>query len=48
LKSDIPRRKKKVLVPIPGSDLTPTAAFLILRFVQNFEIRKEAAVVEGK
>jgi hypothetical protein len=38
----------KVLDPIPGSDLTTTAALLILRFVKNSEIGKEAAVVEGR
>jgi hypothetical protein len=37
-----------VLVPIPGSDLTTTAALFILKFVKNVEIDKEAAVVEGR
>jgi uncharacterized protein YggT (Ycf19 family) len=37
----------RVLVPIPGNDLTTTAALLILRFVKNFKIGKETAVVEG-
>ena len=48
LDCDVDAFKKKVLGPIPGTDLTTTTALRILRFIKNIEICKETVVVERR